>query len=299
MENLQNQETFTEQSADVAQLFEALASAQGEFQEIKKNRKVTVKTKTGGQYTFRYATLDSILAATRPALSKNGLSTSSWVKGEWLTVMMAHKSGQWKASHVKVGLPNGDWQSYGSALTYSRRHITSAMLDVAADEDDDGNAACGNEITAREGDPMEAIWSALEDKGITEGQQQRDWIERVLGRPVPAPSDIKPADIVLLKETLEGKRPKPSAKAESQASAPTTTAQSDNGNKGDKDGKPLKALIDLLAKAGKDKPAEVLDWMTKRLNRPQDRPVKATKDLTPDEVKQLTVEAEALAKEAA
>lgn len=204
----------TEQSAEIAELFGALALAQGEFGEIKKNRKVSVKTKSGGSYTFRYATLDSIIAATRQALSKHGLSTSSWVKGEWLTVMLTHKSGQWKASHVKVGVPNGDWQAYGSALTYSRRHVTSAMLDVAADEDDDGNAACGNQITEREGDQMEAIWNGLEDKGITEGQKQREWIELVLGRQIQHPSQITPEDIVVLKETLDGKRPVPTVEGD-------------------------------------------------------------------------------------
>lgn len=281
----QQPEVITEQSAEIGQLFKALALAQGEFSEIKKNRKVSVTMKSGGSYTFRYATLDSITAATRPALSKNGLSTSAWVKGEWLTVMLAHESGQWKSSRVKVGVPNGDWQAYGSALTYSRRHVMSAMLDVAADEDDDGNAACGNKITAREVDPMEALWNGLDDKGISGPAKQREWIERVLGREVTSSAEIKPGDLVILLETLEGKRPDPAAKHEP---AP------DSGKASEKAKPPLAVLVELLGKVGKTDKAEIRKWMGERLK----REIKTTKDLTPQDLEQLTKDAEALAREA-
>jgi len=56
-----------------------------------------------------------------------------------------------------------------------------------------------------------------------------------------------------------------------------------------------KALVDLLAKAGKEKPADVLAWMSERLK----RTIKGTKELTPAEVEQLTQDAAALAREAA
>jgi hypothetical protein len=157
---------------------------------------------------------------------------------------------------------------------------------VAADEDDDGNAACGNEITSREGDPMEAIWSGLENKGITDGPKQRDWIERVLGREVPTSADIKPADIVILKETLDGKRPDPAAK---QGTSPEDPKPAEKAKS------PISALVELLGKAGKTDKADVLAWMTERTK----RTIKATKDLKPAEVEQLTKDAEALAKEAA
>lgn len=55
------------------------------------------------------------------------------------------------------------------------------------------------------------------------------------------------------------------------------------------------ALVDLLAKAGKDKPADALAWMSKRLG----RDIKATKELTSVEVEQLITDATALAKEVA
>jgi hypothetical protein len=278
---------ITEQSPEIALLFEALALAQGEFGEIKKNRKVTVRTEDGGTYSFRYATLDSITAATRPALSKNGISTTSSVNGKVLTVMLVHKSGQWKASYVDIGTANGEWQAYGSALTYARRHVISAMLDVAADEDDDGNAACGNTITEREGDPMEAVWNGLEEKGITDGPKQREWIETVLGRPIPQPGAIRPEDVVVLTETLAGKRPMPSKSGEKPAESADKKSEKKPG--------PVKVLTDLLVKAGKDKPAKALAWMGDRLK----REIKSTKDLSPTEVEQLTRDAEALASEAA
>jgi len=39
-------------------------------------------------------------------------------------------------------------QQFGSALTYMKRYTLAALVGVAADEDDDGNAADGNEVQA-------------------------------------------------------------------------------------------------------------------------------------------------------
>jgi hypothetical protein len=54
-----------------------------------------------------------------------------------------------------------------------------------------------------------------------------------------------------------------------------------------------KALVATLAKLGKEKPAEVLEWMTAQLK----KDVRATKDLTEAEIAQLTESANAILKE--
>src|SRR5262245_2714291 len=69
-------EIIPPQRTITAALNAALAAAQGEFPPIPKDKTVTVETRTGRSYTFSYATLDAILAACRPALTKHGLALS-------------------------------------------------------------------------------------------------------------------------------------------------------------------------------------------------------------------------------
>ena len=56
------------------ELFTALAKAQGEIKQVEKDRTVTVQMKSGGSYSYSYATLANVIAAVKPALSKNGIT---------------------------------------------------------------------------------------------------------------------------------------------------------------------------------------------------------------------------------
>lgn len=140
----------------------ALAAAAAKFAPIQKNRTVTVNTRSGGSYTFTYATLDGIVAAVRPALSENGLVLVQSVIAEEIThsdadgvriereelleTRLIHSSGEWFSNTTPVLVSDGEnsAQAYGSAITYARRYGITQLLCVVADEDDDGNAAAGN-----------------------------------------------------------------------------------------------------------------------------------------------------------
>jgi hypothetical protein len=134
----------------IAQLAKALASAQAEITNPQKNREVTVSTKTGGSYKFKYATLDGILDAVRPALTKNGLwfvQTLANGDGKYrLETTLMHESGEWVQSEQPLFVSDATNQAFGSALTYAKRYALTGMLGIAADEDDDGNGADGNHI---------------------------------------------------------------------------------------------------------------------------------------------------------
>lgn len=138
----------------VGKLLAALAAAQGEYLPIPKNRTVKVQMKNGGSYDFDYATLDAMIAATRPALSKHGLAFLQVVTGggaeAWrITTILACAEERIEAW---VQLP-GDFdgpQELGSYITYLRRYTAAPLLGVVADEDDDGNAASGNQSERRE-----------------------------------------------------------------------------------------------------------------------------------------------------
>lgn len=130
--------------ADIGKLAEALAAFQSEMPEIKLDSKVQVKTKSGHQYEFEYATLQNIMKKVLPVLTKNGLAISQIFTGSALQTTLMHKSGQSIKSTTPVDVSNGSMQEIGSRITYMRRYQLSPLLGIVADADDDANIADGN-----------------------------------------------------------------------------------------------------------------------------------------------------------
>lgn len=132
----------------------ALATAQGEFGAVLRDKTVTVTMKSGGKYTFAYAPLESILHAVKPALAKNSLALTQAMLvadgKDYVETTLRHASGQTLANRIPLFVRDDGPQAYGSALTYARRYGVTLLLCIAADDDDDGNAAEGNSAEAKE-----------------------------------------------------------------------------------------------------------------------------------------------------
>jgi hypothetical protein len=137
-------------SDDVKELIAALIKAQIDFEPVLKDSENEAYSR--GQKKSKYATLASVIDATRPALNKNGLTIVQHVqshnssKETIITTTLFHVSGQFLESDFtmpSVG-QNGrfDPQTVASATTYGRRYAWLAITG-AAPEDDDGNAASG------------------------------------------------------------------------------------------------------------------------------------------------------------
>ena len=143
-------------SDSIAKIGPALVAAQGAFGPITKDGK-------NPAFRSRYATLDGIMAAVRPALAANGLAVVQGVihpetgdggKLVGITVesVLVHASGEWMATAVPVPVVKADAHGLGSALSYGRRYGVSALLALTTDEDDDGNAASTPRPAARRQD---------------------------------------------------------------------------------------------------------------------------------------------------
>lgn len=141
---------------ELDKLGEALAKAQVEMTNPPRNREVEVsgKTESGStyKYKFKYATLDAIIDHVRKPLTDNGLWFVQTIEGSdnggsRLVTTLLHSSGQSIRSETPLLAEKKGNQGFGSALTYMRRYALTAMLGIAADEDDDANAADGNTIT--------------------------------------------------------------------------------------------------------------------------------------------------------
>ena len=129
-----------EASASVAALAKDLAAAQPGFSHPSKSRTVDV-----GQYRYSYAVLPAVIDAVRPALAAHGISVLQpvEVRGTHVRVwtMLLHTSGEWLRSALVLQADSAKPQAVGSAITYGRRYGLSAMLGIAADEDEDGAIA--------------------------------------------------------------------------------------------------------------------------------------------------------------
>ena len=156
-------------SGNPQELFAALAKARAEFRPIRKTREVKVKSDRGS-YTFSYAELDELIDATVPALAAHGLAVFH-TRGtldngkETITHFLTHSSGAYiscgqvipmtkmawdgpQGQKVKVERPLTE-QEFGSAFTYARRYAYQALLNLAAEDDDDANQADGNRVEER------------------------------------------------------------------------------------------------------------------------------------------------------
>jgi hypothetical protein len=139
-------------SNSIAALAAALSAAQGAIEAASKGA-------VNPYFKSKYADLNALREVIREPLAANGLSVVQFARstqaGELVEVetMLAHASGEFLRD--TLSLPVGrkydkegnplpvDVQSIGSAITYARRYSLSAILSLAAD-DDDGNAAVGS-----------------------------------------------------------------------------------------------------------------------------------------------------------
>lgn len=124
-------------------LIPALVKARLAFEPIAKDGK-------NPHYRTRYATLDSILSAVVKPLAENGLAIVQTLNptpdAPILTTHLYHESGESIESNYPLPAST-EPQKLGAAITYARRYAICAMLNIVADEDDDGNSASSKPTT--------------------------------------------------------------------------------------------------------------------------------------------------------
>jgi len=162
--SLNFQITF-ETSATVGSLMAALAKARKAFKPVLKNQENPF-------FKSRYADLADVIEATKDGLSDNGLAVlqpPAYTKATatvTILTLLGHSSGEWIRACLDMPVSKTDAQGVGSAITYGRRYSYSAVLNVASEADDDGNAAVSNEFKKKGKEE-----SADEFDQRTEGQQ--------------------------------------------------------------------------------------------------------------------------------
>jgi hypothetical protein len=127
-----------ERSESISKISAALVLAQAEMGGA-------LKANTNPHFKSKYADLESVMDAIKPAIAKHDLAFvqvgHDAESAAGIETIILHNSGEWiSAGKTFVPVSKSDAQGYGSALTYARRYSLMAAFGVAP-EDDDGNAA--------------------------------------------------------------------------------------------------------------------------------------------------------------
>jgi hypothetical protein len=117
----------------------ALAKAQAKLEHASKDR-------NNPHFKSKYADLPGVVDTIKPVLAANDLAiVQGFVpseQGVTIETRIVHKSGEWiQDEGLFVPADRNNAQGFGSACTYGRRYALMALVGVAPDDDDDGNAA--------------------------------------------------------------------------------------------------------------------------------------------------------------
>ncbi len=135
-------------SDQIDQVAAAVCKVQALVMAVGKDGSAEVQTKKGGTYGYKYASLGAVLETIRKPMTDNGLALfqaptldhASGLVG--VESRIVHTSGQWVSCTSVCTAAAGDAQAVGGAQTYMRRYGLTALLGLAA-EDDDGQSARG------------------------------------------------------------------------------------------------------------------------------------------------------------
>lgn len=166
------------------ELWSALVRVQARIQTVRKGETAEVKSDRGKGYTYKYADLADVVEEAAPIVAEEGLAVVFLPStGPVIRYVLAHaESGQTIAGEFDVSpyLPErASMQDLGGAITYIRRYIYCALLNIAPKGDDtdaDGIPPRGAARTSGGDEPSPAQRNRL-------GQEMRK-------RGAPLPADV-------------------------------------------------------------------------------------------------------------
>lgn len=172
-----------------ANVHTVLAKAQAEFPVLEKDGEVRTN-----RYSFKYATLDKVIATTVPVLSKHGLCLTQLVDGDVMATVLTHgESGTSIESRMNLPRAN-DLKDMGACLTYAKRYSLVAMLALSADEDIDAP-----DIEVRP-PPKRAEWDVCPDtdllRRIADGEEDAKAVFNVVRHHLRNCPDAKKTEFV-------------------------------------------------------------------------------------------------------
>ena len=134
------------------QLLKAIEESRKKFKELKKDGK-------NPMFKNNFSTITNIFDSCKSALEENGINVSFHtyvnenIQKDVLVLTLTHlPSGEAKTSELMLIDDKRGAQAVGSAITYHRRYMLQAMLNLEADgeTDDDGNQVTKPKVAREE-----------------------------------------------------------------------------------------------------------------------------------------------------
>lgn len=117
-------------SESLVKLSEAMVKAQ-------KQIKHAIKDRENPHFKNQYATLESVIDASKDALLDQGIFvTQAVTKEDLLITRLQHTSGEYIESEMILRFDRENMQGMGSSLTYARRYSLASMLNISQADDD-------------------------------------------------------------------------------------------------------------------------------------------------------------------
>ena len=149
-------------------LIQALVKAQSEMSHATFDQ-------TNPHFKSKFASLKSVIDAVKPALNDNGIAyiqKSVPMDGGIAVETVFYGHGEeLSTGPVPVPIDRNNAHGLGSALSYGKRYSLVLACGIAADEDDDGNAATKSPPKRK---PQSVTKTVLEEEGIKVDQGKRD-----------------------------------------------------------------------------------------------------------------------------
>ncbi len=138
---------------DTKALAAALAKAQAQFVQPKKNKTVTVRPKNGNAYSFDYADYSEIVESVRGPLSQNGIAFTHSLEFResklFLVTRLIHGSTGEQFESIWPMTSSDDPKEVGGDMTYGKRYSLSAITGCVADDDADADPKHTESFTDR------------------------------------------------------------------------------------------------------------------------------------------------------
>lgn len=134
-------------SRDCAQVCNALATAQGQFQAPLRSKKAKVQgTSKGGNaysYEYAYAPLEACIEAVQKPLAEASISRQQYIvwRGNmsFIRTILWHASGQWLAADYPIIQDKDGMAGFAGAVTYAKRQGLCLITGLSPEDDNDAH----------------------------------------------------------------------------------------------------------------------------------------------------------------
>jgi hypothetical protein len=153
-----------------------LVAAMGDMSNPTRSSVATVPTRGGSKYTYKYETLEQVLAIVKPALQAHGIGMSqgsAWsdVAGTYVLQTKVFDETESRILDERPLCATTDAQAYGGFETYMRRYALRSAFGLCG-EDDDGASTKRNPQPKVKGNPKPTL-------NQQNNNRRQAWIDRL------------------------------------------------------------------------------------------------------------------------